>query len=47
LKNLPSLHYSLTDKDEELGGTFSLKNSNMFQSERMECFGCKYLDEKT
>ncbi len=21
-------------------------NSNVFHSERMECYGCKYLDEK-
>lgn len=46
LKNLPSLYYSITDKDGNLVGTFSLKNSNVFQSERMECFGCKYLDKK-
>jgi hypothetical protein len=46
LKNLPSLHYSITDKDGELGGTFSLKDSNVFQSERIECPGCKYLDKQ-
>ncbi|MFC0559179.1 hypothetical protein [Halalkalibacter alkalisediminis] len=46
LKNLSSLHYSIGDKDGYLGGTFSLKNSNVFHSGRMECYGCKYLDKK-
>ncbi|MBM7583951.1 hypothetical protein JOC86_000488 [Bacillus pakistanensis] len=46
LKNLPSLYYSITDKDIELAGIFSLKSSNVFHSERMECLGCKYLDKK-
>ncbi|MFS0639166.1 hypothetical protein AB1K84_25160 [Mesobacillus foraminis] len=46
LITLPSLYYSITDKDVELAGTFSLKRSNVFQSERTECFGCKYLDKK-
>lgn len=46
LKNLSSVYYSIGDKDGYLGGTFSLKNSNVFHSERMECYGCKYLDKK-
>ena len=46
LKNLPSLYYSITDKNGELAGKFSLKNSNVFQSERMKCLGCTYLDKK-
>ncbi len=45
-KNLSSLHYSISHKDGSLGGTFSLKNSNVFYSERMVCNGCKYLDKK-
>ena len=46
LKNLPSLYYSIGDNEGYLGGTFSLRNSNEFMSERMECYGCKYLDKK-
>jgi hypothetical protein len=48
LKKIPSMYYTLSDKEENLGvgGTFSLKESNVFKTERMECFGCKYLDKK-
>lgn len=46
LKSLPTLYYSLIDRGVNLSGEFSLKNSNLFQSERMECLGCKYLDKE-
>ncbi|MEB1808317.1 MAG: hypothetical protein LPK26_13675 [Bacillaceae bacterium] len=46
IKNQPTLHYSIIDEGTNVFGTFSLKKSNVFQSEKIECGGCKFLDKK-
>ncbi|ARK32266.1 hypothetical protein [Halalkalibacter krulwichiae] len=43
----PSLRYTIDDQE---GGyitdTFSLNKAHLFQSKRLACYGCKYLDKK-
>lgn len=46
IKRRPTLYYSIFDEGTNVFGTFSLKNSNVYQSEKMECGGCKFLDNK-
>ncbi|KYD04106.1 hypothetical protein B4102_3326 [Heyndrickxia sporothermodurans] len=46
IKNLPSISYSISGKHSFYGSQFSLKNSNEFQSKRMPCGGCEYLDKE-
>ncbi|MDE5416043.1 hypothetical protein [Alkalihalobacterium chitinilyticum] len=46
IKNRPLLHYSIFDEGTNVFGTFSLNHSNIYQSEKTECSGCKFLDKK-
>lgn len=49
IKKSTSLYYSVLDKKGISvfhGDIFSLDKSNEFKSERMDCYGCKYLDSE-
>ncbi|RXJ04458.1 hypothetical protein DS745_03480 [Anaerobacillus alkaliphilus] len=42
LKNIIPLRYTIGDKDGVISGNFSLKDGNVYHSERVECGGCRY-----
>jgi hypothetical protein len=46
IKNLPFISYSIYGNHGFYGSQFSYNNSNEFQSKRMSCGGCKYLDKE-